>query len=154
MVETTSWRIGRKEGKGLLPASVNFSTDLHSLGQFVQEGKKVLFETLLWIREPMLNAEVPSEEVDDDQLNYLAGKDLHWVNEQAMKGTLQAHVETGQVPNVIIELEKMDAYHFGYLVYFFFKALAMTVYMIDVNPFDQPGVEVYKANMFKLLGKK
>lgn len=143
-----------KEGKGLLPASVNFSTDLHSLGQFVQEGKKVLFETLLWIREPMLNAEVPSEEVDDDQLNYLAGKDLHWVNEQAMKGTLQAHVETGQVPNVIIELEKMDAYHFGYLVYFFFKALAMTVYMIDVNPFDQPGVEVYKANMFKLLGKK
>ncbi len=142
-----------KEGKGLLPASVNFSTDLHSLGQFVQEGKKVLFETLLWINEPLLNAEIPSEEEDDDQLNYLSGKDLHWVNEQAMKGTLQAHVETGEVPNVIIELEKMDAYHFGYLVYFFFKALAMTVYMIDVNPFDQPGVEVYKANMFKLLGK-
>ena len=142
-----------KENKGLLPASVNFSTDLHSLGQFVQEGKKVLFETVVLVDEPMANMTVPSEEIDTDELNYLAGKDLNWINEQAFKGTLEAHVETGNVPNVLIHLPKADAYNFGYTVYFFFKALAMSVYMLDVNPFDQPGVEVYKKNMFKLLGK-
>ena len=142
-----------KEDKGLLPASVNFSTDLHSLGQFVQEGKKVLFETVVLVDEPMANMLVPSEDKDTDELNYLAGKDLNWINEQAFKGTLEAHVETGNVPNVLIHLPKADAYNFGYTVYFFFKALAMSVYMLDVNPFDQPGVEVYKKNMFKLLGK-
>ncbi|QIK56754.1 glucose-6-phosphate isomerase [Erysipelothrix sp. HDW6A] len=143
-----------KEGKGLLPASVNFSTDLHSMGQFVQDGTKVLFETVIRVDEPIEDGIVPSEEGDIDQLNYLAGKSLNWINEKAFEGTLEAHEVTGNVPNVLITIEKTDAYNFGYLVYFFFKALAMSVYMLDVNPFDQPGVEVYKKNMFRLLGKK
>lgn len=143
-----------KEDKGLLPASVNFSTDLHSMGQFVQEGTKVLFETVVCIDEPMEDATVPSEDVDTDQLNYLSGKSLHWINQKAFEGTLEAHEVTGNVPNIIINVPKEDAYTFGYLVYFYFKALAMSVYMLDVNPFDQPGVEVYKKNMFRLLGKK
>lgn len=143
-----------KENKGLLPTSVNNSTDLHSMGQFVQEGSKVLFETILTVKEPLADLEVPFEEGDIDELNYLAGKSLDWVNQKAYEGTLEAHVETGKVPNIILEIEKLDAYNFGYMVYFFFKALAMSVYMLDVNPFDQPGVEVYKRNMFRLLGKK
>lgn len=143
-----------KEDKGLLPTSVNNSTDLHSVGQFVQEGKKVLFETVVTVKEPIADMIFPEDEGDLDQLDYLAGKSLHWVNQKAFEGTLEAHVDTGGVPNILLEIEKMDAYNFGYLVYFFFKALAMSVYMIDVNPFDQPGVEVYKRNMFRLLGKK
>ncbi|AMC94615.1 glucose-6-phosphate isomerase [Erysipelothrix larvae] len=142
-----------KEDKGLLPASVNFSTDLHSMGQFVQEGTKNLFETVIRVVNPIEDMVFPSDEGDLDQLNYLEGKSLNWVNEKAFEGTLEAHEITGNVPNVIIEIEKVDAYTFGYLVYFFFKALAMSVYMLDVNPFDQPGVEVYKRNMFRLLGK-
>lgn len=142
-----------KENKGLLPASVNNSTDLHSMGQFVQEGTKCLFETVVLVEEPIEDALVPSEADDIDQLNYLSGKSLHWINQKAFEGTLEAHEVTGGVPNVIISVEKADAYHFGYLVFFFFKALAMSVYMLDVNPFDQPGVEVYKKNMFRLLGK-
>lgn len=142
-----------KENKGLLPTSVNNSTDLHSMGQFVQEGNKILFETILTVNTPIEDMTFPFEAGDIDELNYLADKSLHWVNQKAQEGTLQAHVETGKVPNIILEIEKLDAYTFGYLVYFFFKALAMSVYMIDVNPFDQPGVEVYKRNMFKLLGK-
>ncbi|NMB18260.1 MAG: glucose-6-phosphate isomerase, partial [Erysipelothrix sp.] len=124
------------------------------MGQFVQEGSKVLFETILTVKEPLADLEVPFEEGDIDELNYLAGKSLDWVNQKAYEGTLEAHVETGKVPNIILEIEKLDAYNFGYMVYFFFKALAMSVYMLDVNPFDQPGVEVYKRNMFRLLGKK
>ena len=124
------------------------------MGQFVQEGNKILFETVLTIKEPMLDMVFPEEAEDIDQLNYLAGKSLHWVNQKAFEGTLEAHEITGNVPNIILEIEKMDAYNFGYIVYFFFKALAMSVYMLDVNPFDQPGVEVYKRNMFRLLGKK
>ncbi len=143
-----------KEGKGLLPASVNFSTDLHSMGQFVQDGKKVLFETVVLVDNPIEDAEVPFVDGDIDQLNYLSGKSLNWINQKAFEGTLEAHEVTGNVPNVILNIEKADAYNFGYLVYFFFKSLAMSVYMLDVNPFDQPGVEVYKKNMFKLLGKK
>lgn len=143
-----------KEGKGLLPASVNFSTDLHSMGQFVQEGTKTLFETVITVKKPLLDMDFPASDDDTDQMNYLAGKSLHWVNEQAFKGTLAAHVEEGGVNNIILEIEDNTAYTFGYLVYFFFKACAMSVYMLDVNPFDQPGVEVYKRNMFKLLGKK
>lgn len=142
-----------KEDKGILPASVNFSTDLHSMGQFVQEGNKILFETVVRVASPLNDMVFPSEEGDLDQLNYLAGKGLNWVNEKAFEGTLEAHEITGNVPNIIINIEKVDAYNFGYLVYFFFKALAMSVYMLDVNPFDQPGVEVYKRNMFRLLGK-
>ncbi len=143
-----------KEEKGLLPASVNFSTDLHSMGQFVQDGKKVLFETVVLVDEPHEDMLVPGDEEDLDELNYLEGKSLHWINEQAFKGTLEAHEVTGNVPNVLIHIPKADAYNFGYTVYFFFKALAMSVYMLDVNPFDQPGVEVYKKNMFKRLGKE
>lgn len=143
-----------KEGKGLLPASVNFSTDLHSMGQFVQDGKKVLFETVVLVDNPIEDAEVPFVDGDIDQLNYLSGKSLNWINQKAFEGTLEAHEVTGNVPNVILNIEKADAYNFGCLVYFFFKSLAMSVYMLDVNPFDQPGVEVYKKNMFKLLGKK
>ena len=142
-----------KENKGLLPASVNNSTDLHSMGQFVQEGTKCLFETVVLVDSPLEDAVVPFEEDDIDQLNYLSGKSLHWINQKAFEGTLEAHEVTGGVPNVIISIEKADAYNFGYLVFFFFKALAMSVYMLDVNPFDQPGVEVYKKNMFRLLGK-
>ena len=143
-----------KENKGLLPASVNNSTDLHSMGQFVQEGTKCLFETVVLVDNPIEDTLVPFEDGDIDQMNYLAGKSLNWINQKAFEGTLEAHEITGGVPNVIINIEQADAYNFGYLVYFFFKALAMSVYMLDVNPFDQPGVEVYKKNMFRLLGKK
>ena len=142
-----------KEGKGILPASATFSTDLHSLGQFIQEGKKVLFETLLAIEKPTLDSVVPTDPDNADGMNYLAGKNLDWINKMAMKGTLAAHVETGGVPNLQISLPDMSAYSFGYQCYWFFKATAMTCYMLDINPFDQPGVEVYKKNMFKLLGK-
>lgn len=142
-----------KEGKGILPDSAIFSTDLHSLGQFVQEGKKVLFETVLTVEKPTYDAVVPSDEENLDKMNYLAGKSLDWVNKMAFEGTLEAHVETGKVPNLIINLEDMKEYSFGYLCYFFFIATAMTCYMLDINPFNQPGVEVYKKNMFRLLGK-
>jgi glucose-6-phosphate isomerase len=142
-----------KEGKGLFPASVINSTDLHSMGQFIQEGKKVFFESVLRVNEVLLDGVVLSSENDTDQINYLGGKSLHWVNQQALLGTLSAHVNEGNVPNIIIDIPKHDAYTFGYLIYFYFKAVAMSVYMDDVNPFDQPGVEVYKRNMFKLLGK-
>ena len=124
------------------------------MGQFVQEGTKTLFETVITVKTPLLDMEFPASDDDTDQMNYLAGKSLHWVNEQAFKGTLAAHVEEGGVNNIILEIDDNTAYTFGYLVYFFFKACAMSVYMLDVNPFDQPGVEVYKRNMFKLLGKK
>jgi len=142
-----------KEGKGILPDSATFSTDLHSLGQFIQEGKKVLFETLLAVEKPTLDSVVPTDPDNLDGMNYLAGKNLDWINKMAMKGTLAAHVETGGVPNLQISIPDMSAYSFGYQCYWFFKATAMTCYMLDINPFDQPGVEVYKKNMFKLLGK-
>lgn len=143
-----------KEGKGLLPASVNNSTDLHSMGQFIQEGTKCLFETVITVKNPIEDMNFPEASSNIDEMDYLVGKSLHWVNEQAFKGTLQAHVEEGEVPNILIELEDTSAYGFGYLVYYFFKVLALSAYMLDVNPFDQPGVEVYKRNMFKLLGKE
>ena len=114
----------------------------------------MLFETVVTVKEPIEDMIFPADEGDIDQLDYLAGKSLHWVNQKAFEGTLEAHVDTGKVPNIIVEIDKMDTYNFGYLVYFFFKALAMSVYMLDVNPFDQPGVESYKENMFALLGKK
>lgn len=142
-----------KEGKGILPASVNFSTDLHSMGQHIQDGTKNIFETVVLIDNPIEDMLVPEELNDLDQMNYLAGKSLHWINQKAFEGTLEAHEVTGGVPNILISIEKADAYTFGYMVYFFFTALAMSVYMLDVNPFDQPGVEVYKKNMFRLLGK-
>lgn len=142
-----------KEGKGILPDSATFSTDLHSLGQFVQEGKKVLFETDLMIDRPTLDITFPSDAQNLDQMNYLSGKSVDWVNKMAAQGTLEAHVNTGGVPNLILTLKDMSAESFGYMCYFFFRACAMTVLLLDVNPFNQPGVEVYKKNMFRLLGK-
>lgn len=142
-----------KEGKGILPDSATFSTDLHSLGQFVQEGKKVLFETVLMIDRPTLDITFPSDAQNLDQMNYLSGKSVDWVNKMAAQGTLEAHVNTGGVPNLILTLKDMSAENFGYMCYFFFRACAMTVLLLDVNPFNQPGVEVYKKNMFRLLGK-
>ena len=142
-----------KEGKGILPDSATFSTDLHSLGQFVQEGKKVLFETVLMIDRPTLDITFPSDAQNLDQMNYLSGKSVDWVNKMAAQGTLEAHVNTGGVPNLILTLKDMSAESFGYMCYFFFRACAMTVLLLDVNPFNQPGVEVYKKNMFRLLGK-
>lgn len=142
-----------KDGKGILPTSVVNSTDLHSMGQFVQEGNKILFETIIDVEEPLEDMEFPYDEENADQMNYLAGKSINWVNKQAYLATLQAHEKTGNVPNIIINIDKPDSYNFGYMVYFFFKALAMSAYILDVNPFNQPGVEVYKANMYKRLGK-
>ena len=142
-----------KEEKGNLPTSANFSTDLHSLGQFVQEGKKVLYETLLLINKPALDMTFPHDEENLDGMNYLSGKSLDWVNKMACQGTLEAHEETGGVPNLILTLEDMSAESFGYMCYFFFRACAMTCYLLDINPFNQPGAEVYKKNMFRLLGK-
>lgn len=142
-----------KENKGVLPTSATFSTDLHSLGQFIQEGTKVLFETVLQVTNPALDMTIPSDEGNLDNLNYIAGKSVDYVNKKACEGTVDAHVNTGNVPNILLTIDKMDAYGFGYMVYFFEIACAMSVYLLDVNPFNQPGVEVYKANMFKLLGK-
>ncbi len=143
-----------KEDKGLFPASVNFSTDLHSMGQFVQEGSKDLFETLILIEKPTLDRTFPSDADDYDNMNYLAGKTLDEVNKNAALGTLQAHHDEGGIPNILITLPDMSAYSFGYLAQFMFIACGMSVYLLGVNPFNQPGVEVYKKNMFRLLGKK
>lgn len=142
-----------KDGKGLLPASVTFTTDLHSMGQFIQQGTKCLFETVLRVEKPLTDLVFPSDDENLDNMNYLAGKSIDWVNKMACQGTIDAHVETGHVPNILIDLPDMSAYTYGYMIYFFFKACAMSVLLLNVNPFNQPGVEVYKKNMFKLLGK-
>jgi len=147
---------GESEGKdhlGLFVASASFSTDLHSLGQYIQEGERHLFETVIQVLESEKDVLVPEEENDLDELNYLKGKPLSYVNLQALKGTMMAHKE-GLVPNMLLQIPKFDSYTFGYLVYFFEKACALSAYLIDVNPFNQPGVEAYKKNMFALLGKK
>ena len=143
-----------KEGLGLLPTSACFSTDLHSLGQFIQEGRKILFETVLDIAKMPDDVIFPDDDQNLDTMNYLSGKKLSWVNHMAMEGTLAAHSEEGRVPNIVITLEEDTAFGFGYMIYFFFKACAMSCYLLDINPFNQPGVEVYKRKMFKLLGKE
>ena len=142
-----------KDKKGLLPDSVTFSTDLHSLGQFIQQGSPVLFETVVLAEHPLEDVEVPHDEENLDGLNFLEGKKMSFVNKQAFEGTLRAHVDDGKVPNIVISVEKMDAYNLGYLFYFFMRACAMSAYLLDINPFNQPGVEIYKKNMFHLLGK-
>ena len=142
-----------KDGKGLLPTSACFSTDLHSLGQFVQDGSKCLYETLFLIDNMPEDIEFPSDDENLDNMNYLSGKKLSWVNEMAMKGTLSAHTEEGNVPNIVINLKDNSAKSFGYMIYFFFKVCGMSCYLLGINPFNQPGVEVYKKKMFKLLGK-
>ena len=141
-----------KDGKGLFPASVTFSTDLHSLGQFVQDGTKMLFETLVLFNDHE-ELTVPGDEENIDGLNYLQGKRVSEINNTAAKGTLLAHTQDGGVPNIIINVDKKDAFTFGYLAYWFMKACGMSAYMLDINPFNQPGVEVYKRKMFELLGK-
>lgn len=141
-----------KDGKALYPSSVCFSTDLHSMGQYVQEGRRILFETVLKIKSPNKDLELKEESSDLDGLNYLAGQTMDFVNTKAFEGTLLAHNDGG-VPNFVIELPDMSEFTFGYLVYFFEKAVAISGYMQGLNPFDQPGVEAYKKNMFALLGK-
>ncbi|MBR0461713.1 MAG: glucose-6-phosphate isomerase [Erysipelotrichaceae bacterium] len=143
-----------KDGNGLLPTSVCYSTDLHSLGQFVQDGNKCLFETLFLIENMPLDIVFPDDKENLDGMNYLSGKNISWVNEMAMKGTLSAHTEEGNVPNILITLKDNSPRAFGYMIYFFFKACGMSCYLVGVNPFNQPGVEVYKKKMFKLLGKE
>ena len=141
-----------KDGKGLYPSSAVFSTELHSMGQFIQQGSRVLFETAVVFDEHKTEVVIEKDEANADGLNFLAGKTMSYVNRKAFEGTVLAHVD-GSVPNVVLELPKMDAYHFGYLVYFLEKACAISGYTLGVNPFNQPGVESYKSNMFALLGK-
>ncbi|WP_284141464.1 MULTISPECIES: glucose-6-phosphate isomerase [unclassified Virgibacillus] len=141
-----------KDQKGIFPTSANFSTDLHSLGQYIQEGRRDLFETVLHVQRSNTELLLEAEAADADGLNYLAGKNIHDINEKAFQGTLLAHTD-GNVPNLVIEIPELNAYTFGYLVYFFEKACAISGYLLGVNPFDQPGVEAYKRNMFALLGK-
>ncbi|MCZ0704249.1 glucose-6-phosphate isomerase [Natronobacillus azotifigens] len=141
-----------KDFKGIYPSSANFSTDLHSLGQYVQEGRRDLFETVLHVETPKHDITLEKADQDLDGLNYLAGETVDFVNQKAYQGTMLAHTD-GQVPNLILHLPKLDAYTLGYVVYFFEKACAISGYLLGVNPFDQPGVEAYKKNMFALLGK-
>ena len=143
-----------KDKKGLLPGSVTFSTDLHSLGQFLQDGSPIFFETIINVLNPQENICVPHDDEDLDGLNYLEGKDLGYVNQKAFEGTLKAHVEDGKVPCNVLYVDKLDAKTLGHLFYFFMRACAMSAYLLDINPFNQPGVEIYKKNMFHLLGKK
>ncbi|MDG1296522.1 MAG: glucose-6-phosphate isomerase [Saprospiraceae bacterium] len=141
-----------KEHKGIFPASASYTTDLHSLGQYVQDGERHLFQTLLHVEESAAGMVIQGTADDLDKLNYLEGKTLDYVNKKAEEATLQAHYDGG-VPNIIVKMEKADTYNLGYLFYFFEYACGVSAYMLDVNPFDQPGVETYKSNMFKLLGK-
>ena len=141
-----------KDNKGIFPTAANFSTDLHSIGQFIQDGTRSLFETVIWVKQPRSEAFIEEAAEDIDGLNYLAGKSVQFVNSKAYQGTLMAHMDGG-TPNIIIEIDRADAYHFGYLCYFFEKACGLSGYLLGVNPFDQPGVEAYKKNMFALLGK-
>jgi len=141
-----------KDNKGLFPAAVTFSTDLHSMGQFVQDGSRLMFETVVTIADNGADVVIEKEENDGDGLNFLAGKNLSFVNSKAYEGTVLAHTDGG-VPNLVISLEKADEDNLGRLIYFFEKACAISGYVLGVNPFDQPGVESYKKNMFALLGK-
>jgi glucose-6-phosphate isomerase len=141
-----------KDNKGLFPSSVTFSTDLHSLGQFVQDGSRLMFETVVTIGDNGSDITIEKEADDGDGLNFLAGKQMSFVNEKAFEGTVLAHTDGG-VPNLVISRDKADEEHLGRLIYFFEKACAISGYVLGVNPFDQPGVESYKKNMFALLGK-
>ncbi|MDA3781526.1 MAG: glucose-6-phosphate isomerase [Bacteroidales bacterium] len=141
-----------KDGKGIFPANVNFTTDLHSLGQYIQEGERSLFETILSIEKPNKTLKIPSDEVNLDKLNYLSDKRINEVNKMAETGTRLAHIDGG-VPNIKIDIPQISEFYIGQLIYFFEKACAISGYLIDVNPFNQPGVEEYKRNMFALLKK-
>ena len=141
-----------KDGKGIFPASVVNTTDLHSMGQWIQDGRRVIFETVISIEKPVSDILLKAEESDLDGLNYLAGKTLHEVNQKAMEGTRKAHIDGG-VPNILISLDRLDEENLGGLIYFFEMAVGISGYVLGVNPFNQPGVEMYKFNMFQLLGK-
>ncbi|MCK1200117.1 glucose-6-phosphate isomerase [Streptococcus uberis] len=141
-----------KDQKGIYPTSANFSTDLHSLGQFIQEGYRNLFETVIRVDKPRKNITIPTEEADLDGLGYLQGKDVDFVNKKATDGVLLAHTDGG-VPNTYLTIPSQDEFTLGYTIYFFEIAIAISGYLNGVNPFDQPGVEAYKKNMFALLGK-
>ncbi len=141
-----------KDQKGIFPAGVNFSTDLHSMGQYIQDGRRSLFETVLYVENTKEDIVLEADDENIDGLNFLAGKTMDFVNKQAFAGTALAHADGG-VPNLVISMKAMDEYTFGQLVYFFEKACGISGYLLGVNPFDQPGVESYKKNMFALLGK-
>lgn len=141
-----------KDNKGLFPAAVDFSTDLHSMGQYVQDGRRNIFETVLRVHDSGLDMIIEEDELNLDGLNYLKGKTMNYVNEKAFEGTLLAHYD-GNVPNLVFEIEKLDAFTIGKLIYLFEKACGISGYLLGVNPFDQPGVEAYKKNMFALLNK-
>jgi len=146
---------GESEGKdlkGIFTAAVDFSTDLHSMGQWIQEGERTIFETVISVKQPNLKMEVPSDKDNLDGLNFLAGKRVDEVNKMAELGTQIAHVD-GQVPNLHIEMPLLNEYYIGQLFYFFEKGCGISGYLLGVNPFDQPGVEAYKKNMFALLEK-
>lgn len=141
-----------KDQKGIFPASVIYSTDLHSMGQYMQDGSRILFETMVDVKRPRVELPVPPADKDFDGLGYLAGQSISHINRMAMQGTILAHVDGG-VPVAVLEVESLGEFDLGYLIYFFEKACAISGYMLGVNPFDQPGVESYKKNMFALLGK-
>lgn len=141
-----------KDGKGIYPGSANFTTDLHSIGQIIQDGRRNLFETTINIGKPEHEITMKSNEEDLDGLNFLEGKTLDYINKKAFEGTLLAHVK-GNVPNIVINVPELNEFYLGKLIYFFEKACAISGYLLGVNPFDQPGVEEYKKNMFRLLGK-
>ncbi len=141
-----------KDNKGIYPASVDFSTDLHSMGQFIQEGTRNLFETVIQVEKAAIELNVPHDPENVDGLNFLSGQSIDFVNKKAFQGTLLAHTD-GNVPNTVLTLADTKPYTFGHLVYFFEKACGVSGYLLGVNPFDQPGVEAYKVNMFALLGK-
>ena len=142
----------RKENKGILPVGVDNTTDLHSMGQYIQQGRRNLFETVISIEEPSSDITINPDDDNLDGLNYLAGKTLDFVNKKAMEGTVKAHV-SGDVPNIMIKINKLDEENLGELIYFFEKACSVSGSILGVNPFNQPGVEEYKKNMFKLLKK-
>ena len=141
-----------KDGKGIFPASVDFTTDLHSMGQWIQDGERTIFETVLSVSKPAVERRIPEDKDNLDGINYIAGKRIDEVNRMAELGTQMAHVEGG-VPNIRIELDRLDEYTLGQLIFFFEKACGISGYMLGVNPFNQPGVEAYKKNMFRLLKK-
>jgi glucose-6-phosphate isomerase len=141
-----------KDNKGIFPASVDFTTDLHSMGQFVQEGNRILFETVILVDQATEQITIGTDPDNLDGLNFLSGKTMDFVNKKAFEGTMLAHTDGG-VPNLIVTLPDISPYTFGYMVYFFEKACGISGYLLGVNPFDQPGVEAYKKNMFALLGK-
>lgn len=142
-----------KEGKGLFPANAIFTTDLHSFGQMIQEGHRNIFETVINIENPQVDIEIKEDEKNLDGLNYLSGKTMDFVNKKAMEGTIEAHVDGG-VPNLMVTMEKLDEENLGELIYFFEYSCGISGYTLGVNPFNQPGVEAYKSNMFRLLGRK